>query len=54
MKSENGKVLIDEYYKGISISEEVSNILKSVPDNKEEINNSLTIFREESVGENYQ
>ena len=54
MKSENGKVLIDEYYKGISISEEVSNILKSVPDNKEEINNALTIFREESVGENYQ
>lgn len=54
MKSENGRVLIDDYYKGITISEEVSNILKSVPDNKEEINNALMIFREESVGENYQ
>ena len=54
MKSENGKVLIDEYYKGISISEEVSDILKSVPDNKEEINNALMIFKEENVGKNYQ
>lgn len=54
MKSANGKVLIDDYYKGISISEEVSNILKSVPDKKEEINNALMIFKEESVGGNYQ
>ena len=54
MKSANGKVLIDDYYKGISISEEVSNILKSVPDKKEAINNALMIFKEESVGRNYQ
>lgn len=54
MKSENGKVLVDDYYKGITISEEVSKILNSVPDNKEEINKSLTILREEGVGKNYQ
>ena len=54
MKSENGKVLINDYYKGITINDEVSTILKSVPDNKEEINNALMIFQQESVGENYQ
>ena len=54
MKSENGKVLIDDYYKGITITEEVSEILNSVPDSKEEINNSLVIFKEESVGKSYQ
>ncbi len=54
MKSEEGKVLIKEYYKGITIDKEVANILNSVPDNTEKINNSLFIFKPEAVGKNYQ
>jgi len=54
MKAEDGNVLIEEYYKGITISEEVAVILNSVPDTKEGINNALIIKEEEKVGANYQ
>ncbi len=54
MKSEDGKVLIEDYYKGIVINEDISKILNSVPDNKENINNALGIYKEENVGNNYQ
>ena len=54
MKSEDGKVLIEDYYKGISIENEVLDILRSVPENKKEINDALGIFKEEKVGNNYQ
>lgn len=54
MKAEDGNVLIDNYYKGISISEEVAEILNSVPDTKETINNALVIKEEEKIGFNYQ
>ena len=54
MKSDDGKVLIKDYYKGININKVVSNILNSVPDSTIDINNSLLIHKAESVGENYQ
>ena len=54
MKSEDGKVLIKEYYKGISISEEVNQILKSVPNNTGALNKELGIYQAEKVGSNYQ
>ena len=54
MKSENGKVLIKDYYKGITLSAEVSKILNSVPDTKEYINKALLINKEEKVGNAYQ
>ncbi|MEQ6124651.1 M20/M25/M40 family metallo-hydrolase [Pseudotenacibaculum sp. MALMAid0570] len=54
MKGEDGRVLIKGYYDGITISPEVTKILNSVPDNKEEINRKLKISKEESVGNNYQ
>ena len=54
MKSEDGNVLIEGYYKGITISEEAANILNSVPDTKEDINNALIIYQAENVGKNYQ
>lgn len=54
MKSEDGKVLIEDYYKGISIDENIQEILKSVPDNTVIINNGLVISQSEKVGNNYQ
>ena len=54
MKAEDGNVLVDDYYDGITISEEVAEILNSVPDTKEMINNALMIKEEEKVGFNYQ
>jgi acetylornithine deacetylase/succinyl-diaminopimelate desuccinylase-like protein len=54
MKSESGKVLIKDYYKGITISKEVHEVLQNVPDNKEDINRSLFINTSENVGNNYQ
>ena len=54
MKSEDGKVLIEDYYKGITFEKEILDILKSVPENKKEINDALGIFKEEKVGNNYQ
>tara|TARA_R110001632_G_scaffold43376_1_gene109871 strand:+ start:32069 stop:33571 length:1503 start_codon:yes stop_codon:yes gene_type:complete len=54
MKAEDGNVLIEDYYNGIAISEEVASILNSVPDKKEVINNALVINKEEKIGANYQ
>jgi acetylornithine deacetylase/succinyl-diaminopimelate desuccinylase-like protein len=54
MKSESGKVLIKDYNKGITISDEVHEVLKNVPDNKEDLNRSLLIHSSENVGNNYQ
>jgi acetylornithine deacetylase/succinyl-diaminopimelate desuccinylase-like protein len=54
MKSESGKVLIKDYNKGITISDEVHEVLKNVPDNKEDLNLSLLIHSSENVGNNYQ
>ncbi len=54
MKDENGNVLIDEYYKGITLTDEVRSILNAVPDPNEAINKALLIKEEEKVGFNYQ
>lgn len=54
MKSEDGKVLIDDYYKGITINDEAKQILKSVPDDSEVINKGLVIKESEKVGNTYQ
>jgi len=54
MKSEEGKVLIKDYYKGISISDDIKTILESVPDNSGFMNKSLEIKDAEKVGRSYQ
>ena len=54
MKSDEGRVLIKDYYQGITIGKNVSEILNSVPDNTNVINNSLLINKAEKVGANYQ
>jgi acetylornithine deacetylase/succinyl-diaminopimelate desuccinylase-like protein len=54
MKSASGKVLIEDYYKGINLSEEVHEILKKVPDNTNDMNRSLFINTSENVGHTYQ
>ena len=54
MKDENGKVLIQDYYKGITINTEVSELLESVPYDADELNSSLGIHASEEVGKNYQ
>ena len=54
MKDTEGKVLIKGYYDGITIDDATLEILKSVPDNTEEINASLAITNPEKVGSFYQ
>ena len=54
MKDEDGNVLIDKYYEGITLSDEIRSILNSVPDPKDAINKALVIKEEEKVGFNYQ
>ena len=54
MKDENGKVLIEDYYKEVNLSEDIKTILNSVPEDKEAINRALLINVEEKVGSNYQ
>ncbi len=53
-KDEHGKVLIDGYYDGITIDESTAKILKSVPDNQEQILENLAVKTPESVGSFYQ
>ena len=53
-KDENGKVIIDGYYDGITIDEQTQEILKSVPDNREYILENLAIKSPETVGRFYQ
>lgn len=54
MKDADGKVLIKGYYDGISLDDATLEILKSVPDNIDEINKNLAISRPEKVGSFYQ
>ena len=54
MKSENGRVLIDNYYDGIEITAEMNSILKGVPDNEEDIRKNLVIKKSDDVGNGYQ
>lgn len=54
MKDDTGRVLINDYYKGIKLDAETLAILKSVPDDTKKINNGLLIKQQENVGKNYQ
>jgi len=54
MKDRQGRVLIKGYYDGISLDDATLQILKSVPDNAEEININLAISNPEKVGSFYQ
>ena len=53
-KDEQGKVLIEGYYDGITIDKPTAAILKSVPDDQEQILANLAIKTPESVGSFYQ
>ncbi len=53
-KDENGKVLIEGYYDGITIDKPTAAILKSVPDDQEQILANLAVKTPESVGSFYQ
>ena len=54
MKDADGRVLINGYYDGISIDDATMQILKSVPDDAQEINTNLAISNPEKVGSFYQ
>jgi len=54
MKDEHGKVLIKDFYSGITISPEDQQILNNVPDNTKGLNSRLGIAQAESVGNTYQ
>ncbi len=54
MKDHEGKVTIDGYYDGITFDENTLNVLKSVPDDFDVINNNLAIKSPEKVGSFYQ
>jgi len=54
MKDDDGKVTIKGYYDGISLSEDVQKVLKSVPDDKALIHDRLAIKNAEKVGDFYQ
>lgn len=54
MKDEQGRVLIPSFYDGINISEDVKEILRSVPDDEEVINNKMGIATSDQVASSYQ
>ncbi|WP_103867561.1 M20/M25/M40 family metallo-hydrolase [Aquimarina sp. I32.4] len=54
MKDKHGRVLIEDYYKGIHIDTETNKLLKAVPFNSIELNTKLGIHSSEKVGSNYQ
>ncbi len=54
MKNEDGRVLINNYYDGITISEEAAELLNSVPFDLTEFNKNLGIASAEKVGATYQ
>ena len=54
MKDDYGRVTIPGFYDGITISEEVKTILKSVPDDERKINFRMGIAQSDSVAPTYQ
>jgi acetylornithine deacetylase/succinyl-diaminopimelate desuccinylase-like protein len=54
MKDSDGRVQIKGYYDGITLDDATLDILKSVPDNVDEINSNLAIANPEKVGSFYQ
>ena len=54
MKDEGGRVTIPGFYDGISLSDEVKEILKSVPDDEKYINGKIGIAAGDKVAPTYQ
>ncbi len=54
MKDDDGRVLIDGYYDGISFDKKTEQILDAVPDNEAIINAKLGISQPDSVADSYQ
>ena len=54
MKDESGRVLIDGYYDGIHMDDELRALLAEVPDDNAAMKNGLFITETDAVGENYQ
>lgn len=54
MKDDDGRVTIPGFYDGISISDEVKEVLKSVPDDEQYINLKLGIAEGDKVAPTYQ
>jgi len=54
MKDDNGRVIINGFYDGISLSDEEIKILEQVPDDEEEIMAQLGIAATDKVGASYQ
>ena len=54
MKDDQGRVIIPGYYDGIEINDETQAILKSVPDNENELKVKLGIGETDQVGNTYQ
>jgi len=54
MKDENGRVTIPTFYEGITISEDVKAVLKSVPDDEKVINYKMGIANSDNVATTYQ
>lgn len=54
MKDESGKVIIQDFYKGIPMNPEVESILDAVPDDETMIRKGLVINQPDKVGKNYQ
>jgi len=54
MKDDEGVVLIPGFYDGITISDEVKEILMSVPDDEKEINYKMGIATSDQVASTYQ
>ena len=54
MKGADGRVLIPGYYDGVVLSEDVRELLASVPDDEVAIRSALGIARADRIGENLQ
>ncbi|MEM6686834.1 MAG: M20/M25/M40 family metallo-hydrolase [Bacteroidota bacterium] len=54
MKDDSGRVIIDDFYEGITLDAETQKLLSQVPDNDEEIQANLGIVKPDNVGRNYQ
>ncbi len=53
MKDQDGRVLIEDYYKGVEILPEMEKILKAIPYDERAFNTKLGIVSSEKVGEFY-
>lgn len=54
MKDEKGRVTIEDYYAGIEITDQISQLINSLPFDSTAFNHQLCIHSAEEVGGNYQ